>query len=55
MVNEDALEANKSGGGTLIGPGELTVAQGKLDEPQGVNRIVKKASLDHGEVSVVSF
>jgi hypothetical protein len=55
MVSEDAVEANKSGGGTLIGPGELTVAQGKLDEPQGVNRIVKKVNLGHGEVTVVSL
>jgi hypothetical protein len=53
MVNEDSVEADQSGGVTLVGPGKLHITQGQLDEPKEVNRIIKHLSLGDREVCVV--
>jgi hypothetical protein len=53
MVNKNPIEADKSRSGSHIRPSVLAVAEGKLDEPKGVNRVVKKLSLRGGEVGIV--
>jgi hypothetical protein len=53
MVNKNPIEADKSRSGSHIRPSVLAVAEGKLDEPKGVNRVVKKISLRGGEVGIV--
>jgi hypothetical protein len=53
MVNEDSVEADQSGGVTLVGPGKLHITQGQLDEPKEVNRVIEHLSLGDREICVV--
>jgi hypothetical protein len=54
LVNKDAVQANEGWGESFIGPGITTVPEGKLDQPQGVNAVIKQLSLMKRQIVVVA-
>jgi hypothetical protein len=55
VINENPVEADKSGSGPLVRPGVLAAAKGELKEPKGINRVIKKLHLRGSEVSIISI
>jgi hypothetical protein len=55
LVDENPVEADKSGSGPLVRPGVLAAAKGELKEPKGINHVIKKLYLRGREVSIISI
>jgi hypothetical protein len=53
LVNKNSVKADQGGDVPFVGPGKLPIAQGQLDEPKEVYRIIKHLSLGDREVCVV--
>jgi hypothetical protein len=53
LVNENPIEADKSGSGPHVRSSVLAVAKGKLEEPKGINRVVKKLRFRGRKVGVI--
>jgi hypothetical protein len=54
VIDENPIQANKGGGCTAVGPGKATVGQGKLNQTEVVDSVVKHGRLQMGKIIVVA-